>query len=211
MRLELVPCQERLSGTHGGALARVIQAIAAHARDGAIEGDMSAMNSGISARTFWPRATVVAACCVVCICLVCLASCALPWQGSPSSDIQAGENQNGTSITLHTGQTLMVTLGSTYWTIQGSSDSLVLAPVGKSVTSPQSCSAPPGSGCGTVSQAFRAARPGKAQVTASRVSCGEAMRCVGPAGQYQLTVQVTAAAVSGADSPPTPLALAGAV
>jgi len=86
----------------------------------------------------------------------------------------------------------MVTLGSTYWTIQGSSNSLVLAPVGAGVTSPESCSAPPGSGCGTVSQEFRAARSGTAQVTASRVSCGEAMRCVGPAGQYQLTVQVTA-------------------
>jgi hypothetical protein len=86
---------------------------------------------------------------------------------------------------------LLVTLGSTYWTIQGSSDSRVLAPAGKVVTSPESCSAPPGSGCGTVSQEFRAASSGTAQVTASRVSCGEAMRCIGPAGQYQLTVQVT--------------------
>ncbi|HEX5546267.1 MAG TPA: hypothetical protein VFX24_02600 [Ktedonobacterales bacterium] len=127
------------------------------------------------------------------MCMVCLASCALPWQGSPSpsSNIQAGDNQNGKSVTLHPGQTLLVTLGSTYWTIQGSSDSRVLAPAGKVVTSPESCSAPPGSGCGTVSQEFRAASSGTAQVTASRVSCGEAMRCIGPAGQYQLTVQVT--------------------
>ncbi|HEY7342848.1 MAG TPA: hypothetical protein VH591_18390 [Ktedonobacterales bacterium] len=122
---------------------------------------------------------------------MCLASCALPWQGKPSSDIQAGDNQNGTSMTMRPGQTLMVTLGSTYWTIQGSSDSQVLESVGAAVTSPQSCSAPPGSGCGTVSQEFRAVRAGTARVTASRVSCGEAMRCVGPAGQYQLTVQVT--------------------
>ena len=146
------------------------------------------MNSGVSTRAFWPRATIVAVCCVLCI---CLASCALPWQVTPtSSDIMAGDNQNGQSITLHTGQTLLVTLGSTYWTIQGSSDSQVLAPVGAAVTSPESCSASPGSGCGTVSQKFRAVKSGSAQVTASRVSCGEAMRCVGPAGQYQLTVQV---------------------
>lgn len=154
------------------------------------------MNSGAFTRVLWPRAVAVAACCVVCMCLMLmgLASCALPWQGSPSpsSDIQAGDNQNGQSITLHPGQTLMVTLGSTYWTIQGSSDSQVLSPVGKSVTTPRSCSAPPGSGCGTVSQAFRAVSPGTAQISAARVSCGEAMRCVGPAGQYQLTVQVTA-------------------
>ncbi|HEX5439678.1 MAG TPA: hypothetical protein VFW76_02255, partial [Ktedonobacterales bacterium] len=64
-------------------------------------------------------------------------------------------------------------------------------PVGAAVTTPQSCSAPPGSGCGTVSQEFRAAKSGIAQISASRVSCGEAMRCVGPAGHYQLTVQVT--------------------
>jgi hypothetical protein len=161
--------------------------------DGASEGDMSAMNSEVSARAFWPRAVAGATYGIVCImCLACLASCALPWQGqgSPSSDIQAGDSQNGKSVTMHPGQTLLVTLGSTYWTIQGSSDSLVLAPVDKAVTSPQSCSAPPGSGCGTVSQEFRAVESGTAQVTASRVSCGEAMRCVGPAGQYQLTVQV---------------------
>lgn len=164
---------------------------------------MSAMNSGISIRAFCPRAAGVAACRVVCLCLLlvmCLVSCALPWQGTHSSDIQAGDNQNGKSVTMHPGETLMVTLGSTYWTIQGSSDSQVLAPVGKSVTAPKSCSAPPGSGCGTVSQEFRAARSGTAQVTASRVSCGEAMRCVGLAGQYQLTVQVTAAASSDAAS-----------
>jgi uncharacterized Zn-binding protein involved in type VI secretion len=100
------------------------------------------------------------------------------------------------SITRHPGQTLLVTLGSTYWTIQGSSNSLVLAPVGAAVTSPQPFSAPPGSGCGTVSQEFRADKYGTAQVTASRVSCGEAMGCVGPTGQYQLPVQGTAAASS---------------
>ncbi len=151
------------------------------------------MYSGVVTRAFWPRVAGVAACRVVCMCLmfgICLASCALPWQGTPSSDIQAGDSQNGTVITLHPGQILMVTLGSTYWTIQGSSDSQVLSPVGAAVTSPESCSAPPGSGCGTVSQEFRAAGSGTAQVTASRVSCGEAMGCVGPAGQYQLTVQV---------------------
>ena len=151
------------------------------------------MNSGISTRAICPRAAGVGACGLVCLCLLfvmCLASCALPWQGTPSSDIQAGDNQNGTSITMHPGQTLLVTLGSTYWTIQGSSNSLVLAPVGDAVTSPESCSAPPGSGCGTVSQEFRAVTSGASRVTASRVSCGEAMRCVGPAGQYELTVQV---------------------
>ncbi|HKT37795.1 MAG TPA: hypothetical protein VJR48_05445 [Ktedonobacterales bacterium] len=82
----------------------------------------------------------------------------------------------------------MVTLGSTYWTIQGSSNPQALVPVGTAVASPGSC--PPGGGCGTVSQEFRAVAPGVAQITASRVSCGEAMRCIGAAGQYELTVQV---------------------
>jgi hypothetical protein len=126
------------------------------------------------------RAPLVVACCAV---WLWLASC-----GTTTGGIQAGDSQNGKSITLHAGQTLVVTLASTYWSFQGSSDSRVLSPIGAPVTTPASC--PPGMGCGTVSQAFRAVGPGTAQITASRVSCGEAIGCTGATGHYQLTVQV---------------------
>ena len=145
------------------------------------------MNSGVPALAFRLRAAAVAAGCVVSI---CLASCGLPWISAPAGTIQAGDTQNGKSVMLRPGQTLTVMLSSTYWTFQGSSNLQVLAPVGASVPSPGSC--PPGVGCGTITQEFRAVGPGTAQVTASRVSCGEAMRCIGSAGQYQLTVQVSA-------------------
>jgi hypothetical protein len=98
------------------------------------------------------------------------------------------------SLTLPAGQTLLVTLASTYWSFQGSSNPQVLVSLGGPVVSPAPMGTCPvaGSGCGTISQEFRAVAPGTAQVTASRVSCGEASRCVGASGRYQLTVEVTA-------------------
>jgi hypothetical protein len=130
---------------------------------------------------------------VVCM---CLASCARPLDTTPSNppvSVRAGDDQNGTSIALHPGQTLQVTLSSTYWSFQGSSNPQVLAIVGAPVTSPLPCNNVPGCGAGTVSEEFRAVGPGTAQVSASRVSCGEALRCIGAAGLYQLTVKVAAA------------------
>lgn len=46
-------------------------------------------------------------------------------------------------------------------------------------------------GCGTTSALFKAVKAGTATVSANRVSCGEARRCVGAEGQYQLTVVVS--------------------
>lgn len=148
------------------------------------------MSSASRARSVWRRGATLATYCAICI---CLASCGLGTVSGPAGNIRAGDAQNGKTVTLHPGQTLIVTLASTYWTIQGSSNPQTLAPVGAPVASP----APfdpnrvPGTGAGSVSEEFRAVAPGAAQVTASRVSCGEAMRCGGASGKYQLTVQVT--------------------
>ena len=139
-------------------------------------------------------AMLVAAYCAACL---CLASCGQPvgtLSTRPSVTIRAADAQNGTSMTLHVGQTLLVTLASTYWSFQGSSNPQVLVVVGGPVVSPAPFATCPvaGSGCGTASQEFRAVAPGTAQVTASRVSCGEALRCGGASGHYQLAVVVTA-------------------
>jgi hypothetical protein len=48
----------------------------------------------------------------------------------------------------------------------------------------------PGQGCGTVTAVFAAIAPGSARLTASRISCGEALRCTGSDGVYVLTVTV---------------------
>jgi hypothetical protein len=94
---------------------------------------------------------------------------------------------NGHTLTLTVGQPLSVRLDSTYWTFAPTGVSLRRngEPV---VNSGGPCV--PGQGCGTVTAQFVADTPGQAVVSASRVSCGEAMRCTGPAGQYRLTVVV---------------------
>lgn len=103
-----------------------------------------------------------------------------------------GDGQNGKSVSARAGDTVSITLGSTAWTIAGSSDSSVLQERGAQIVSP----APPGTcypgmGCGTTSAVFKALRAGTATVTATRLSCGEARRCVGPEGAYALTVIVS--------------------
>ncbi len=126
---------------------------------------------------------------------MCLAGCAWPLRstpGNPPAIVRAGNEQNGTSVTLHSGQTLLVTLPSTYWSFQGSPDPRVLAPVGAPTTSPGQGNVP-GCGAGTVSQEFRAVGAGTAEVSASRTSCGEVMGCTGASGQYELSVTVTTA------------------
>lgn len=142
-------------------------------------------------RNDWLRGGGVAICCLVCL---CLASCGA---ASGQGTVRAGDAQNGQTITLQPGQTLTVTLSTTYWTIQGSSNAQALAPAGAPVASPASIDSCHFGGCaalgGTTSQTFRAVAPGTARVTASRVTCGEAMACVGASGRYALTVEVVVA------------------
>jgi hypothetical protein len=50
----------------------------------------------------------------------------------------------------------------------------------------------PGIGCGVTTAWYKALSAGSATVSASRVSCGEALRCVGKQGAYRVTVVVSA-------------------
>ncbi len=123
--------------------------------------------------------------------LLLLAACGGPAQPQGRT-LSFGDGQNGQSVSARVGDIVTVTLDSTAWTIAGSSDASVLQERGAQVVSP----APPGSclpgmGCGTTSAAFKAVRAGTATVTATRLSCGEARRCVGPEGAYSLTVLVS--------------------
>lgn len=107
-------------------------------------------------------------------------------------EVNAADAQNGQSISAHVGDTVRITLNTTFWTFSGSSDASVLQPQGEAVASPAprgSCF--PGMGCGTTSAIYKAIKPGSATVSATRVTCGEAMRCVGAQGSYQVTVVVT--------------------
>jgi hypothetical protein len=103
------------------------------------------------------------------------------------------DQDNGHSVSLRAGERLELQLGSTYWQVDGSSDSNVLRlTAGTSVSvSPQVKGCVPGEGCGTVTAMFDAVAPGRANVSASRTSCGEAMSCTGSLGFYRVTVMVT--------------------
>jgi hypothetical protein len=109
---------------------------------------------------------------------------------SPAA-VVVGEADNGHTLTVPAGSTVTLVLASTYWQVQGSSDAAVLAPVADpTVSTPPMGACGPGSGCGTVTQAFRADASGRASITAARTTCGEAMQCTGTAGAYQVTIVV---------------------
>ena len=118
---------------------------------------------------------------------------AIPASAPPLAGSQVTETDNGHTLRLHAGSELKLILHNTYWQIVGSSDLTVLAPVGAAVYSGAGMiSCIPGSGCGTVTQVFRAAGLGQATLTASRTSCGEALQCTGTAGSFKVTIVVVA-------------------
>jgi hypothetical protein len=98
------------------------------------------------------------------------------------------DGDNGRTVRMAPGEQLRVTLESTYWTFAGSSNPAVLQQIGQPAASPGSC--PPGVGCGQVSATFAAVATGRADVTASRSSCGEALSCTGRSGSYRVSVVV---------------------
>jgi hypothetical protein len=107
----------------------------------------------------------------------------------PAVPLVATETDNGRTLSMARGEQLVVTLHSTYWTFGGAPSSAVLQEVGQPVASPGSC--PPGVGCGQVTATFTAVGPGRADVTASRSSCGEALSCAGGAGSFRVSVVVS--------------------
>jgi hypothetical protein len=95
---------------------------------------------------------------------------------------------SGKTVALQVGGRLHVVLDSTFWTF----DRPAPGPLkldGSSTGGPGLCQ-PPGTGCGWTFADFTGVSAGTAVVTASRVSCGEAMRCVGDQGRFSLKVVV---------------------
>ncbi len=116
----------------------------------------------------------------------------------PPEPIVVGPTDDGSTVTLRVGRTLRIVLGSparpgsTYWRF-GPLPSPVLAPIGTPTVTPDHSAAAcsrPGTGCGTVALTLTGRSAGTTVVTASRASCGEALRC--PTGQdsFRLTVVV---------------------
>jgi hypothetical protein len=117
--------------------------------------------------------------------------------------IAAHNRDSGHTLRMHVHDHLVVVLTSTYWTVQGSSNTRVLRQTGHSKVEPRRAGCGPGQGCGTVTTGFEALAPGRAEVTASRTTCGEAMRCTGSAGSYRVRIVVVPSGGRGqAPSPP---------
>ena len=117
----------------------------------------------------------------------------MPASAPPLAGPQVTDTDNGHTLRVHVGSELKLILHNTYWQIAGSSSAAVLAPLGAAVYSGAGMiSCIPGSGCGTVAQAFRAAGLGQATLTASRTTCGEVLQCTGTAGSFKVTIIVEA-------------------
>jgi hypothetical protein len=105
--------------------------------------------------------------------------------------LELTDSDKGRTISVRTGAKITVVLQSTYWQFSGSSNPSVLTQQGGTVYAP----APgcvPGQGCGTATAQFVSAAVGQAQISASRTSCGEALRCTPDEGSYTVTIVVTA-------------------
>ena len=101
---------------------------------------------------------------------------------------QLDDQSNGTTLEAHVGDTIVVTLHSTLWTLDV--PKAVLQASGAPQTAPSHC-AVMGSGCGTVTQSYSAGQAGQTTLHAHRDSCGEALRCTAKQSDWTVSVHVT--------------------
>ena len=101
-----------------------------------------------------------------------------PGGGGPMV-IVVHDDANGKAVSARAGDRIELILSSSYWQVTGSSAPSVLRQDGPPVllTRPSSCPDIPGLGCNPVRAEFTARTDGKAVITASRSTCGEALRC----------------------------------
>jgi len=141
-----------------------------------------------------------------CAAAVLLAGCqsashhAVPGNSGPGTtphsgggrSVAAAEADNGHTISVAVGDVVVLALHSTYWQVVPLAPGAALRATGPaSVAASRSTGCPPGQGCGTVTASFQAVASGRVVITASRSSCGEALRCTGAAGSYRLSVVIT--------------------
>lgn len=100
------------------------------------------------------------------------------------------DGANGRTIHVAVGDKVVLILGSTYWKFRGSSAPAVLRQVGQVTLLRSSHSCPPGVGCQPKRALYQALAPGKAVITAHRLTCGEALACTGVRGHFRLTIIV---------------------
>lgn len=110
--------------------------------------------------------------------------------GSNLAEVAVDDSKNGQSVQVHVGDVVKVTLTRTGWTFHPSSDVSLL----KQLSDPVETRDPngyPGMDSGVTTDWYKALSAGSAVVTATRVNCGEARRCPGTEGVYQVTILIT--------------------
>lgn len=111
-------------------------------------------------------------------------------QGHVGHVVVQRDASNGRTVRLAVGDKLKLILGSSYWTFNASSAPGILRQMGPAVLVKTTKTCVPGGGCQPKLVMYRALKPGKAVITAHRVSCGEALACTGGKGHFKLTVVV---------------------
>jgi hypothetical protein len=111
--------------------------------------------------------------------------------GGPAVIVIHGD-ANGSTVQAGAGDRVELILSSSYWDVAGSSSPTVLRQDGPAVlmSRPSSCPDIPGLGCTPVRANFTALADGRAVITASRSSCGEALRCRPDQMRFTVTVVV---------------------
>jgi hypothetical protein len=120
-------------------------------------------------------------------------ACSSATHGGPAGRrVVVDDGRNGGTVTVHQGDTVVVRLHSTYWNVAAPPPGAVLTLVSRAVRAvpPNSGRCMPGMGCGTVVATFRAQHSGRVDVSASRTTCGEVVRCTKASSHYEVTLVV---------------------
>jgi hypothetical protein len=101
---------------------------------------------------------------------------------------------NGKVVSARAGDRIELILSSSYWHVTASSPTSVLRQDGPPVLLPRPSGCPniPGLGCTPVRDDFTALTEGRAAITATRSTCGEALRCQPDQTRFNVTVVVAA-------------------
>ncbi len=115
-----------------------------------------------------------------------------PTLASAASIRILNENSANKTYSMKVGATFHLVLHSTYWSLGSIAASAPIKSLGdpKPATPTTGPANPPGMGTGTLDWTLKAVRRGTYALTASRTSCGEALRCTGNQGSYLVRIRV---------------------
>ena len=111
--------------------------------------------------------------------------------GALSQKLVLTAADSGRTVTVSTKERVLVVLSGSDWIFTPATPPTILRSQQinlRSTSANTSC--PPGVGCGSVASVFQALKPGRAQVTATRKNCGEAMPCTPQNTRFHVTITV---------------------